>query len=217
MYIPPSFRIEDAAKLSAFMDANSFATLVTCDEGIPVATHLPVRHFCTDGVCTTLVSHMARANPQWQHFSTGDEVLMIFTGPHAYISPSWYATDIAVPTWNYTTTHVYGVPSVLTDYDDIVGMLNETVRFYERSFAKPWPGTLPEELRRKLVDSIVAFEICVTRVEGKFKLGQNRSREDVCGVRNALAKSTRYRDRELADFMDGESVGNRPADSNHSG
>ena len=206
MYIPPSFRIEDAAKLSAFMNANSFATLVTCDDGVPFATHLPVRHFLKDGVCTTLVSHMAKANPQWRHFSTGAEVLTIFAGPHAYISPSWYATDIAVPTWNYTTTHVYGVPSLLSDHDEVVSMLDETVAFYERSFEKPWTGTLPNELRDRLVNSIVAFEIRVTRIEGKFKLGQNRSAEDLNGVYDALVTSTRYQDRELADFMATEGV-----------
>ena len=213
MYIPPSFRIDDATKLSAFMNANSFATLVTCDEGVPFATHLPVRHFVEDGRCTTLVSHMAKANTQWRHFSSGAEVLTIFTGPHAYVSPSWYATDIAVPTWNYATTHVYGHPTLLSDHGKVVSMLDETIAFYERSFAEPWSATLPDELRDQLLDSIVAFEIRVTRVEGKFKLGQNRSTEDLNGIHDALAASMRYQDRELADFMAAEGLAGGPAET----
>ncbi|MCR9200080.1 MAG: FMN-binding negative transcriptional regulator [Planctomycetaceae bacterium] len=201
MYIPPSFRIDDPATLSAFMDRHSFATLVTSDEGVPQATHLPVRQFCQDGVCTKLVSHMARANPQWRHFDEDTEVLTIFQGPHAYISPSWYASEIAVPTWNYTTAHVYGIPRVFSDHADVVSLLEETVRFYEASFDEPWPGTLPKELRDQLIDSIVAFEIDVTRIEGKFKLGQNRSAEDVAGVYRALTASQNSQDCELAVVM----------------
>lgn len=206
MYIPPSFRIDDASKLTAFMNANSFATLVTSEDSVPFASHLPFRHFCEDGKCTTLVSHMAKANSQWQQFSEDSEVLTIFTGPHAYISPSWYASEIAVPTWNYTAVHVYGVPVVLTDHDRVVSLLDDTVTFYEQSFARPWPGTLPEELRDQLIDAIVAFEIRVTRVEGKFKLGQNRTDADVDGVYAALSSSTKHNDRELAATMAAEAL-----------
>lgn len=201
MYIPPSFRIDDPATLSAFMDAHSFATLVTSVDDVPLASHLPVRQFCQSGVCTQLVSHMARANPQWRQFDAKTEVLTIFQGPHAYISPSWYASDVAVPTWNYTTAHVYGVPRVVSDHENIVSLLEETVRFYEASFDRPWPGTLPNELRDQLIDSIVAFEIEVTRIEGKFKLGQNRSADDIAGVYRALTASQNAHHRELAAFM----------------
>lgn len=206
MYIPPSFRIVDVNKLSAFMDAHSFATLVTCNDGVPFATHLPMRHYRDDGACITLASHMARANPQWKHFSDVSEVLTVFSGPHAYISPTWYATDNAVPTWNYATVHAYGVPTILEDQDRIVSLLAETVAFYERSFARPWPGILPDELRDKLIDAIVAFEIRVTRIEGKFKLGQNRSADDIAGVHGALASSPRYGDRDLSDLMVAEGL-----------
>jgi len=201
MYIPPSFRIDDPATLSAFMEAHSFATLITCPDGVPFATHLPVRHFCENGACTTLVAHMARANPQWQHFSADAEVLTIFQGPHAYISPSWYATDVAVPTWNYATTHVYGVPTVIQDHARVVSLLAETIRFYEQSFARPWPGNLPEELRDQLIEAIVAFEIRVTRVEGQFKLGQNRTPADLRGVYSQLATADNDQHRQLSALM----------------
>ena len=207
MYIPPSFRIDDASKLSAFMDSHSFATLVTSDDGVPFATHLPVRHYCGDDGCTTLVSHMARANPQWKHFSAASEILTIFSGPHAYVSPTWYATDHAVPTRNYAAAHVYGAPTVLDDHDRIVAVLADTTHFYERSFSRPWPGILPDEFRDKLIDAIVAFEIRVTRIEGKFKLSQNRSSDDVAGVYKALSTSKRHGDRELSGLMASEGLG----------
>jgi len=207
MYIPPSFRIDYPKKLSAFMDAYSFATLVTCHSSEPLATHLPVRQISKDGVCTTLVSHMARANPQWRHFSTDVDVLTIFAGPHAYISPSWYATEPAVPTWNYAAVHVYGRPVIIDDHKRIVSLLNETVSFYEQSFDRPWPGTLPIEFRDQLIESIVAFEIRVTRIEGKFKLGQNRSVDDTKGVYKALAGSQNDDARTLAALMASEGLG----------
>lgn len=210
MYIPPSFRIDDASKLSEFMDAHSFATLVTCSHGIPFATHLPMRHYRDDEGRTTLVSHMARANPQWKHFSAASEVLTIFSGPHAYVSPSWYAADNAVPTWNYAAAHVYGTPTVLKDHVRIVAMLADTVHFYEQTFSRPWPGILPDELRDQLIDAIVAFEIRVTRMEGKFKLSQNRSADDIAGVYKALSTSKRHGDRELSGLMASEGLGSAP-------
>jgi len=201
MYTPPSFRIDDPVKLSAFMDANSFAALITSKGGVPSATHLPVRHFAEGGVFTKLVSHMARANPQWQDFASDVEVLTVFSGPHAYISPSWYVVDNAVPTWNYAAVHVYGYPRIIDDHERVVSFLTDTVEFYERSFARPWPGVLPDEFRDKMIKAIVAFEIAVTRIEGKFKLGQNRSAADIRGVYTALSNSLTPGDRQLASLM----------------
>jgi len=207
MYIPPSFRIDDAAKLSAFMDSHSFASVISCDkEGVPCASHLPMRHMVERQVCTTLVGHMARANPQWKHFRDDVEVLTIFHGPHAYISPSWYATDMAVPTWNYAAVHVYGRPRIMEDHDAVVSLLEDTVGFYEQSFEKPWPGMLPSEFRDQLIRSIVAFEISVTRVEGKYKLGQNRDQEDIWRVHQELSSSDDPQSHALAAFMRSEKL-----------
>jgi len=201
MYIPPSFRIDDAQQLFSFMETNSFATLVTCDAGTPTASHLPVRLFCDQDVCTSLVSHMARANPQWRHFANGSEVLTIFPGPHAYISPSWYEAEKAVPTWNYAAVHVYGRATVMEDHDRVVALLAETIEFYERSFERPWPGILPAEFRDQLIDAIVAFEITIDRIEGNFKLGQNRSTADLENVHHALSQSENANARALAALM----------------
>ena len=105
MYSPGHFQINDPETLTAFMREHSFATIVTHDGAVPHATHMPVLLDPDRGPQGTLVSHMARANPQWKHFADGREVLVIFTGPHAYVSPAWYATTPAVPTWNYTAVH----------------------------------------------------------------------------------------------------------------
>ena len=201
MYIPPAFRVEDASKLAAFIRQHSFATLVTHDGAAPFASHLPMLFRPDVGSHGTLVSHMARANPQWQHFASGGEVLIIFHGPHSYISPSWYQTQLAVPTWNYATVHAYGVPTVITEHERVVSLLRETVSAYEASFEQPWRGDIPDEFRDKLMHGIVAFEIPITRIEGKFKLGQNRSAADTQGVFNALSNSTDADSQAIARMM----------------
>ncbi|WP_265594740.1 GNAT family N-acetyltransferase [Haloferula sp. BvORR071] len=204
MYLPPPFRIEDPAKLGAFIERYSFATLISHAGAAPFASHLPMLFRAETGGHGTLVSHMARANPQWQHFTAGTEVLAVFHGPHGYISPSWYKAEPAVPTWNYATVHAYGVPSIIDDHDRIVSLLEETVSRFESSFESPWPGILPEDYRDKMIRGIVAFEMPISRIEGKFKLGQNRSPEDVQGVFEALSQSNDADDQALAHFMAGE-------------
>lgn len=204
MYTPPAFRIDDADKLSAFMQRHSFATLVTFDGTAPFASHIPILFKPEAGAHGTLISHMARANPQWRHFASGAEVLVIFHGPHGYISPSWYETGPAVPTWNYAVVHAYGLPAIFDDHARVVSLLNETVSLFETPLPQPWPGELPEEFRDKLMQGIVAFEIPVSRVEGKFKLGQNRPAADVQGVFDALSKSHDPENQALARLMSAE-------------
>jgi len=201
MYIPPAFRVEDASKLAEFIRQHSFATLITHDGTAPFASHLPMLFHPDAGSHGTLVSHMARANPQWQHFASGAEVLAIFHGPHSYISPSWYQTEPAVPTWNYATVHAYGVPKVLVEHERVVALLRDTVSKYEASFEQPWPGDLPDGFRDKLMHGIVAFEIPVTRIEGKFKLGQNRPATDIRGVFGALSRSSDAESLAVAQMM----------------
>jgi transcriptional regulator len=148
---------------------------------------------------------MARGNPQWQHFAEGREVLAIFHGPHGYISPSWYETTPAVPTWNYAAVHAYGVPAIINDHDRVVALLEETVRAYEATLAQPWPGDLPEDFRDKLIHGIVAFEIPITRLEGKFKLSQNRPAADIDGVCRALTQAGDAESLALLEAMRTES------------
>jgi transcriptional regulator len=203
MYSPAHFKIEDRAELLAFMRRHSFATIVTHDGAVPHATHMPVLMREKEGTHGTLVTHMARANPQWRHFADGREVLVMFTGPHAYVSPAWYATQPAVPTWNYTAVHAYGRPRIVDDPARFTAMLNELVEFYESPREDRWPGVMPGEFRDRLMAGIVGIEIEVTRIEGKFKLSQNRSDEDRAGVITALSASADQTDREVAELMRG--------------
>ncbi|MCA9090663.1 MAG: FMN-binding negative transcriptional regulator [Planctomycetaceae bacterium] len=201
MYVPPSFEITSPSRLAAFMEAHSFATLVTHDGTSPFASHLPMRFFADRGKHGTLVAHMARANPQWKRFTPEAEVLAIFQGPHAYVSPTWYEAELAVPTWNYAAVHAYGVASIIEDHAQVVELLQETVAHYEQDRKPSWNGDLPIEFRDRLIQSIVAFEIPLARLEGKFKFGQNRSPEDAQKVLSHLIASADPVARALAALM----------------
>ena len=199
MYTPAHFQIDDRDTLNAFMRQHSFATIVSSDGNVPQATHMPVLLNPTQGPHGCLLSHMARANPQWRHFSS-TEVLVIFTGPHAYISPAWYVTEPAVPTWNYTAVHAYGIPRLVTQHERFAQMLHDLVEFYESERPNRWHGTLPPEFRDGLMKGIVGIEIEITRLEGKFKLSQNRP-QDAPGVISMLQDSTNQTDRDTAKMM----------------
>jgi transcriptional regulator len=206
MYIPAAFRVDDAVKKAAFIQRHSFATLITHDGAAPFASHLPMLFRADAGPHGTLISHMARANPQWRHFENAQETLAIFHGPHAYISPSWYLTHPSVPTWNYAAVHAYGVPRLIEDHDRIVALLHELITTFEAPLPNPWPGDLSNDYMDKMIQGIVAFEIPLTRAEGKFKLGQNRSKVDLHGVYDGLMSSRASEDRALADLMAAEGL-----------
>ncbi len=125
----------------------------------------------------------------------------MFHGPHAYISPSWYETSPAVPTWNYAAVHAYGVPRIIADHDRLVAMLQELVEIHEAGRENRWPGTLPDEYRDKMITGIVGFEIVITRIEAKYKLSQNRPDGDVNAVVAALSASPDQTERELGEIM----------------
>lgn len=202
MYIPNPFRVENAEKLTAFIRANSFAIVVTRDEAGSFASHLPMLYEPDAGPHGTLIAHMARANPQWQHFSSGEEILVIFQGPHAYISPAWYESQPAVPTWNYVAVHAYGVPRLITDPAQVVSVLEAMTSHYETGRAEPWRmEQLPGEYVEGMLKGLVAFEVAVTRMEGKFKLGQNRSAADLKGVCAELETAEDSAERGLAEMM----------------
>jgi transcriptional regulator len=200
MYLPAHFTETDSAKIDAVIRANSFATLITFDGTRPFASHLPFLLRDTPGDRHVLIGHMARANPQWQHFKPDAEVLVVFTGPHAYVSPSWYKTPRMVPTWNYVAVHVYGFPRIV-DGDQLEKILQATIAKYESSRPTPWTDTLPADLKTGLMKAIVGFEVDITRTEAKFKLNQNRSPEDIAGVVAALDQSHNQTERELAALM----------------
>jgi len=187
MYIPTPFREERLAVLHDIMQANSFATLVTNGaEGI-VATHLPLLLDASRGPHGTLVGHVARENHHWQALEDPGETLAIFQGPHAYISPSWYTTPLAVPTWNYVAVHAYGHPKVIADGEALYRIVAEITRNYEAQFAYAWDLEARRSYAEKLLKNIVGFEMEITRLEGKRKLSQNRSRADRQGVVDGLS------------------------------
>lgn len=190
MYIPTAFREDDIETLVAFMRANSFISLISVQAGSLVASHIPVVVRLHAGT-VTLTGHLARANPQWQAFADG-ESLAIFAGPHAYISPSLYEKRESVPTWNYQAVHAYGTPRIVTADSGsaaVQSLLNELIDTYESAYSEQW-ATLPNKFRDGMIQGIVAFEMVVTRLEGKYKLGQNRSETDQRTVAAALVTST---------------------------
>jgi transcriptional regulator len=197
MYLPNHYSETD----EAIIRANSFATLVTIDGTRPFASHVPLVLQQAHGPRGSLIGHVARANPQWQHFRDGAEALAIFTGPHAYISPSWYQTPLMVPTWNYVAVHIYGIPRIVEDATAFEEILRLTVEEYESGRPAPWRDALPPEHKAAMMKAIIGFEIEITRVEAKFKLSQNRKPEDIAGAVAALSQSQNQTERELAALM----------------
>jgi transcriptional regulator len=198
LYVPATNQESDPARLHAFIDRHPFATLVTpAAEGLFVS-HVPlVAHRRGDALVIT--GHLARANGHWRVLGEAPSTA-IFHGPHAYVSPSWYPTAPAVPTWNYAVVHVTGPARVHDDVEVTLAHVAELVERFEPEGA--WrPTSVPEELRRNLARAIVAFELRGERVEGKLKLGQNRSVEDRRGAIAYLEADGTDASRALAELM----------------
>ena len=190
MYIPKAFREDDLNTLHKLIREYSFATLITQHEGVPFATHLPFILDAQQGPNGILLAHMARANPQWHDLVSEQEVLVIFQGPHAYISPSWYEVDLSVPTWNYAVVHAYGIPRLIEESEELYKLLKTLLETHEAQFENAWPFQLPDDYLQKMMRGIVGFEIEITRLEGKFKLSQNRTESERENVIAALQASS---------------------------
>lgn len=190
MYRPKAFQEDNVDKLVSFMQANSFATLVSILDGVPFASHIPLVVIVKDDV-VKLVGHLAKQNPQGQAFESV-ESLAIFTGAHAYVSPSSYEKHESVPTWNYIAVHAYGFPKIIT-FDEapesMDQMINDMVDTYETEYKSRWQS-LSQGYREGMMQGIVGFEMIVTRLEGKYKLSQNRSEVDRQNVSNILRQSS---------------------------
>jgi transcriptional regulator len=201
MYIPAHFKWEDREAVMSFLQAYPFALLITAgDDGAPVATHLPF--VVENGIDGTLLltAHMARANPQWQSFGE-KEVLVVFSGPHAYISPAHYSHAQNVPTWNYAAVHAYGKASLLTDPGDDHSALQKLMAQTEPGFL-PQYESLDPRYTAGLFNGIVAFEISVTRIDAKEKLSQNKTPEERQRIITALKESPLSSDAAMGDFME---------------
>ena len=201
MYVPASFTVSDEKTLESFIDRYDFATLTSSSSAGLMASHIPIMFRRSAGKAV-LIGHLARANDQWRQFDGHTETLAIFHGPHAYVSPTWYATSRAVPTWNYAAVHVYGKPRARQEADFTVAALRDLVARHEGSRAKPWrTEDLASEVFEKLAKAIVAFEMPIDRIEGQFKLGQNRSQDDRAGMLEGLDAEKSSDAEALAAFI----------------
>jgi len=191
MYVPRHFQQHDWPAIKRVIDENSFATLVSCHAGTPIATHLPMRLVEAAPGSWRLQGHVSRANPHWRQFDQEQKSLAIFAGPHSYVSPRWYA-QVNVPTWNYISVHVYGKPRVVSDPGDLYELMKGLVDKFEGHMEAERRYTLeslPAEFLESQLKGIVAFEIAVEEVQASFKLSQNRDQRDHDNVIVELGKS----------------------------
>lgn len=205
MYTPSYFKDEDLASLHRQIEGTRLATLVTADESGLQAIHVPLLLDPDAGPNGTLFGHLAKANPQWKTLASG-EALVIFQGADAYISPSFYAAKAehgkVVPTWNYLAVHAYGRAEVFTDPARLLQIVSGLTDKHEAGRAEPWAvSDAPADYIEKMLNGIVGFAIPIDRLEGKRKLNQNRSSEDIAGVSKGLAASQHPLDQEIAQLM----------------
>jgi transcriptional regulator len=200
MYLPEHFKEESPERINALIQENAFGMLVTAPQGQPFVSYLPFLFEPSSGAQGKLLGHMARANLHWEHLVSCDEVLVIFQGPHAYVSPSWY-TAPGVPTWNYAVVHLRGKPRIMGSEAELETLLERQTHVYEQQQPKPWKPDLAGERRTKLLGMIVGFEIEITDIQAKFKLSQNRSAEDRLRVIEELASSNNPMEASVAKLM----------------
>lgn len=198
MYIPKFFVESDVEKCLAFMREFNFATLVTAENDLPFATHLP---FIIEkrGEKIFLLAHLAKANPHWQQFEN-KEVLVIFQEPHAYISPMLYEKVENVPTWNYIAVHAYGQAKIVNAENNLELLEKQVEAFDKKYFETNWQE-ISDEYKKNLAKGVVAFEIEVTDLQGKKKLNQNKTGKDAENVIKTLEKSDDENERIIAEYM----------------
>ncbi len=195
MYIPASFAETDPDRLHALIRAYNFATLVSSGSPAPHASHLP---FLLDADANLLITHLARANVHWKHLNPDEEVLVMFQGAHSYISPRWYQPPNVVPTWNYAAVHVYGRPRLIHDEAHLKRIVMALVQVHEGPHGLPG---LETDFPDNLLKAIVGIEIPIERIEGKFKMSQNKSLDDQRGVIAALERSGHSDQQAVAEIM----------------
>jgi len=198
MYIPKNFLTTDSAEIVSFMKQYSFGTIINTQNNYPIATHLPFLVSVKDDQ-VVLSSHFAKANPQWEIIEAHPS-LVIFTEPHAYISPQHYEKELNVPTWNYFSVHAYGQGKILTDETLTYKILEATINSYEPAYKTQWDA-LPEEYKSKMIKGIVAFEIVVNDLQAKKKLSQNRTDIEKEKIIAHLSVSENQNEKEIARYM----------------
>ena len=201
LYTPTHFTAHDRAAIARLMHERAFATLITPAAPEPLVSHLPLLLVPGCEPHGTLIGHFARANPHWQHVP-GVQSMAIFHGPHAYISPSWYgAPERMVPTWNYASVHAHGTLEIVEDAAQARGIMDALVHRFEAARAEPWKFERDARERDALMAAIVPFRFRIRRIDAKFKLSQNRSRDDRARVIAALRAEGYPEGMETADWM----------------
>jgi transcriptional regulator len=208
VYSPPYYREDDPTVIRALLREHPFALLVASGEAGVEAVHLPLLYHDEPAVLELhplgmLRGHVAQPNPIWRSFDGKREALAVFSGPHAYVSPAWYASSPQVPTWNYTAVHAYGAPRIVDDVDLVRAHLHEMVARLEAGNSPPWSAAVGGALdyMERILPGLVAFEMPITRLEGKSKLNQNKRPADRAGVIAALAGSDDSGARGIAELM----------------
>lgn len=197
MFIPAHFNITDKALAYDIMKEHSFATLISQHNGLPFATHLPL---ILNEDNSYLYGHFARPNPQWKDIKD-QVVLAIFHGPHCYISPSWYETNKAVPTWNYVTVHVYGEVELLEDEQELMNSMHDMVAKYETPDSSYSLQDVDAEFLSNMNKGVQGFKIKINKVEGKAKLSQNHSLQRKELVVNQLEQISNTDEKQIASLM----------------
>ncbi len=200
MYIPSSFAVRDLATLHDFIERHSFGLLLSQVNGEPFGTHIPFLVDRDRGEFGTLLGHVARANPHWRTLAD-QPGFAVFSGPHAYISPTWYQAEAVVPTWNYTAVHAYGRITLVEDEATLIDLLTRTVAVYEQIMPAPWSFDPAAEYVGRMAAQIVGFRFEITKLEGKFKLNQNHPPERRERVIGELDTRGTENERAIADAM----------------
>lgn len=177
MYLPKHFEVSDRDQINAFIEANNFGQFISLVDGRLFSTHIP---FMLNREKTHLLGHLARQNPQHEQI-TGEEILVTFQGPHDYISPSWFKTP-GVPTWNYQAVHIYGNCRVINEPEGIAEIVHALTHQHESTFEIPWQPEYPDTMLK----AIVGIEITISDIQAKYKLSQNRPKQDQKQIREQL-------------------------------
>lgn len=202
MYIPKPYEEKDQAEIEALVREFGFATIVSNKDGLPVATHIPFELEVQADGSWLLNAHLSKANPQWKTFETAGEVLVIFMGPHTYVSPSWY-NHKNVPTWNYRAVHVYGTVS-LVEGEQVEKSLRTLMARYENAHAnKPLSyEEIPAQMLETDLRGLVGIQVKVNRIEAVAKLSQNRDKESYQSVIDHLKQVNAYDAARIAEEME---------------
>ena len=198
MYIPNSNLMTSRTEAVEFMRRFSFATIVTAKNSMPIATHLPFLVTIKDDNII-LTSHFAKANEHWKYIED-TQTLVIFTEPHAYISPKHYEKELNVPTWNYISVHAYGQVKIITEEQKVFEILERTIDNYETSYKQQW-NSLPEEYKLRMSKAIVVFEIVVKDLQAKKKLSQNKTENEQRKIIDSFSKSDETNEQLIAEYM----------------